>query len=443
MEVPRERKGISKPPLTQSYPIMKNFSPVAARFRRYQWLMLLVTTFCYLFYYTGRQSWGFVIQSLENDLGLDKVQMGWIAGAMLAAYGIGQFVNGNLGDQFGGRRLLCLGAITSTVLVWVTSFSNSFVTLLIFWTLNGYAQSLGWAPGGKIITNWWGSRERAKAFGVYMTGAAFSSVLIFALCILILQLGLSWRWVFRLPVLLLLLSGIACYFIIRDTPEELGLNSPDEEAKKDKGGEFATTVETTSEERAIDRYLAALGNWRFMTACISIGFESMARYGLLIWVPVYYLGKGWEENPSTAWISLALPIGMAFGAIFGGQLSDRFFHSKRRAPIVLLMLAAAFVSLALYFVPKEQQTLAIGLLFLSGFLVYAPQSAFWALCPDLLGVKRAGTGIGVMDAIAYLFAAAQGPIFGIVISRWGEPAIFVATAIVCMLCVLTILPVKK
>ena len=415
-----------------------NTHETTSRFRHYQWLMLAATAFCYLFYYTGRQNWGFVVNELENELGLTKVQTGWIAGAMLAAYGFGQFINGNLGDKFGGRRLLCLGAITSVVLVWITSFGYSFWTLLIPWTLNGYAQSLGWAPGGKIISNWWGPHERAKAFGFYMLGAAFSSVLIFALCILILQLGFTWHWVFRLPVLLLLFAGIACYFVIRDTPEELGFASPHENQESE-----APVEENTNEEKTLDRYLAALGNWRFMTACIAIGFESMARYGLLIWVPVYYLGKNWKSDPSTAWISLALPIGMAFGAIFGGQLSDRFFQSKRRAPIMILMFAAATASLALYFVPQDQQVLAIGLLFLAGFLVYAPQSAFWALCPDLLGVKRAGTGIGVMDAAAYLFAAAQGPVFGLVIEKWGEPAVFVATAAVCLLCAVTILPVKK
>ena len=410
---------------------------VSSRFRRYQWLMLGATAFCYLFYYTGRQSWGFVVKALEDDLGLTTVQTGGIYGAMLAAYGIGQFINGNLGDKFGGRRLLCLGAITSVMLVWVTSFGYSFWTLLIPWALNGYAQSLGWAPGGKIIANWWGPHERAKAFGFYMMGAAFSTVLIFALCIIILQAGLSWHWVFRLPVLLLLIAGIACYFIIRDTPEELGFDSPNEDL------EPKTPIDATCEERTLDRYMAALGNWRFITACIAIGFESMARYGLVVWVPVYYLGENWKNDYSTVWISLALPIGMAFGAVFGGQLSDRFFHSKRRAPIMILMTAAAAVSLTLYFVPQDQKAFAIGLLFLAGFLVYAPQSSFWALCPDLLGVKRAGTGIGVMDAAAYLFAAVQGPAFGWVIHQWGKPAFFIATAAVCLLCVVAILPVKK
>ena len=51
-----------------------------------------------------------------------------------------------------------------------------------------------------------------RPFGFYMFAAAFSSVLTFALSIAILQY-LDWRWVFRLPVLLLLGAGIAYYLL--------------------------------------------------------------------------------------------------------------------------------------------------------------------------------------------------------------------------------------
>ena len=404
-------------------------------FRRAQWRMLLATMFCYLFYYTGRQNWGFVVRSLEEELGLDKVELGWVAGALLAAYGIGQFVNGNLGDKYGGRKLMSLGAIASVVLVWATSFGYSFWTLLIPWALNGYVQSLGWAPGSRLISNWWGPKERARAFGIYMFGAGMSAVLTFALCIAILQVGLSWPWVFRLPSLLLLVAGVAYYLVARDDPEDLGFSSPN--------ADQAATVDSGSEEGVLDRYVATLSNWRFLVACMSLGFESMARYGLLIWVPVYYLGPGWKDNPSNAWVTLALPVGMATGALCGGQLSDRVFHSNRAKPIVLMMGISAVVSIGLFFVPQEQWILAIVLLFLAGFFVYGPQASFWALCPDLLGTKRAGTGVGVMDAAAYAFAAAQGPLFGYVMKTWDEPAVFLAVAASCGLCVLTILFVRR
>ena len=402
--------------------------------RRAQWRMLLATMFCYLFYYTGRQNWGWVVKALRDDLGLDTVMTGTIAGAMLAAYGIGQFINGNLGDKFGGRIMVSLGAILSVGLTWITSFGNSFWTLLVPWTANGYAQSLGWAPGGRLISNWWGHRERAKAFGFYMFAAAFSTVLTFALSIAILQY-MNWRWVFRLPVLLLLVGGIVYYLVARDKPEDLGFKPLDEPGPE--------PVAIGTEETTFDRYACAFKNWRFLCACVAIGFESMARYGLLTWVPLYYLGEDWKQNPASVWITLSLPFGMALGALSGGYLSERVFHSNRTRPIVLLLSLASAVSVAMYFVPRDQYVLGMTLLFLAGFFVYGPQSSFWARCPDLLGTKRAGTGVGVMDASAYAFAAAQGPLFGWIIATHGEASIFIATAAACALGVVTILFVRK
>jgi hypothetical protein len=39
---------------------------------------------------------------------------------------------------------------------------------------------------------------------------------------------------------------------------------------------------------------------------------------------------------------------------------------------------------------------------------FSPQSTFWALCPDLVGHRRAGTATGVMNFFAYLFACSPG-----------------------------------
>jgi len=407
-------------------------------FRRAQWRMLLTTVFCYLFYYTGRQNWGWVVKALRDDIGLSPVKTGAIAGAMLAAYGIGQFINGNLGDKFGARVLMSLGAWLSCGLNWVTSFGSSFLSLIIPWTANGYVQSLGWAPGSRLLSNWWSHEERGRAFGFYVFAAGFSSVLTFALSIVVLQ-HLNWRWVFRLPVLLLLVGGAVFYFVARNKPEDLAFK-PLEDGPQGTSG---TEGDKPGEETTMQRYAHTFKNWRFLVACVALGFESMARYGLLTWVPLYYLGPGWKQDPSGVWITLSLPVGMSLGALTGGQLSDRVFRSNRSRPIVLFLVLAAVVSMCVYFVPREQRLLGMVLLFLAGFFVYGPQSSFWALCPDLLGTKRAGTGVGVMDACAYAFAAAQGPFFGWLIQTTGEGSVFMATAVACGLGALCMLLVRR
>ncbi len=38
----------------------------------------------------------------------------------------GQMINGNLGDKFGGRRMMFLGAVSSFALNWLTSFALGF-----------------------------------------------------------------------------------------------------------------------------------------------------------------------------------------------------------------------------------------------------------------------------------------------------------------------------
>src|SRR4051812_21375919 len=70
-------------------------------FRRAQWRMLGAVMFCYLFYYTGRQTFGFAIPGIQAELGLSKQTLGWVSAGMLWCYAIGQMINGNLGDQVG------------------------------------------------------------------------------------------------------------------------------------------------------------------------------------------------------------------------------------------------------------------------------------------------------------------------------------------------------
>ncbi|HMC98144.1 MAG TPA: MFS transporter, partial [Flavobacteriales bacterium] len=82
--------------------------------------------FCYLFYYTGRQSFGFAMPGIEKELGLDKPTLGFISMALLWSYAAGQMINGNLGDKFGGRRMMLLGSVFSFALNWLTSFGVGF-----------------------------------------------------------------------------------------------------------------------------------------------------------------------------------------------------------------------------------------------------------------------------------------------------------------------------
>ena len=172
------------------------------------------------------------------------------------AYGIGQFINGNLADKFGARRMMVIGGVLSVLMNWATSFATAYWMIVVFWALNGFSQSLGWAPGSRMVANWWGGKERGKAFGFYVFAAGCSSVLIYLLSIIMLDIyEVDWRWLFRLPVLLLLLGCGVFYFVVRDKPEDAGFKS----VKDDMA--FVLPKEN---ESSLERYKKVFCNKKFI-----------------------------------------------------------------------------------------------------------------------------------------------------------------------------------
>jgi OPA family glycerol-3-phosphate transporter-like MFS transporter len=392
---------------------LRNLTDSSILFRKAQHRMLFAAMFCYLFFYTGRQTFGFAIPGIQAEFGVSKETLGWVSAALLWCYAIGQAINGNLGDKFGGRRVMSAGAILSCMANWAASFATGVLSLGALWGLNGYFQAMGWAPGSRLLSNWFGKHERGKVFGFYVFAAGMASVLSFVTSIIVVHvLQLDWRWIFRLPVLLMLVGGIAFYLIARERPEDLGFQSPhDDVADED------TAPDVADDESSWARYKAVLSNWRLLLGGLAIGFQNSARYGLLVWVPVHFLGGAGDAAPSNSfidpqWISVALPVGMAIGAATNGWVSDNVFGSKRYLAIVLYMVLATVTSLFMYTIPASDVYLGLATLFLCGFFVYGPQSSFWALCPDLVGHKRAGTAIGIMNFFAYLFAGLGEPLIG-------------------------------
>jgi OPA family glycerol-3-phosphate transporter-like MFS transporter len=215
-------------------------------------------------------------------------------------------------------------------------------------------------------------------------------------------LHLDWQWIFRLPVVLMLLGGIVVWLVARDRPSSLGFAD-----LRDEKPTVAPVETASGNESTWQRYGAALRNGRLLLAGLAIGFQNSARYGLLVWVPVHFLGGA----GNTKWISVGLPVGMAIGALASGWISDRFCSSRRSGVIGLFMALAAVSAVSMFLLPRGH-SLAMPLLFLCGFFAYGPQSTFWALAPDLLGRARTGTAVGIMNFFAYAMAGLGEPLIG-------------------------------
>lgn len=384
--------------------------------------MLFVTMFCYLFFYTGRHNFGWASKAMSEDLGLNYSFIGWISFAMLIGYSLGQLINGSLADRLNPKYMVPAGAYLSILCNIGISFAHSGGLIMFLWFANGLFQSMAWAPGGKIITQWFPAEERNRAFGLYTMAAGSSSAVTFLISIVLTSMHLEWRMLFRLPVLLLFISATVFLICIKPKP------SDGEEAVKPKLGikEIGTS------------YAKVFKNRRFIQVCLSFGLESMARYGLIFWVPVHFLGSDWKNDPSSLWITLFLPLGMALGAFSFGQLATSVFKNNYHS-IMFGMFVCSLLSLFLYFYEDPGFVLLSVLLVSCGFFVYGPQSNFWALCPEIMGTQTTGTAIGVMNMFGYLCAALIEPVLGAVIDHTKTTKVlFLIIGAICLLTALNI-----
>ncbi len=409
-------------------------------FNQYKWRALIGVTFCYLFYYTGRQTLGFAVAGIQHDFGFSKYEIGWISATMLWCYAAGQFVNGNLGDKLGGKVMMILGALLSLGANWVFSFGHTFLFFLVVWGLNGYFQSMGFAPGSRLLSNWWDGQHRGFVYGVYVGFSGFSSVLAFVLPVLILgTLHLDWPWVFRLAPLSMLLGVLVLYLFVKERPDGKG----DEVATDGRKEAIADAGDNLT---SLQRYALVLKNWRLYVTGGAIGFQNAARYALVVWVPVHFLGTDWKTSSTLIdpkWITVALPVGMALGSLSNSWISDVLFQGKRYLAIVSYMVLATVTAITMMFVPHGSMV-GIVLLFLCGFFVFGPASSFWALCPDLFGRRAAGTATGVLNTMSYAFAGLGEPLVGHLIDVTGNTAvIFPVVATLCAISAVCSLMIRR
>lgn len=386
--------------------------------------MLLLTMCCYLFFYTGRHNFGWAAKHLATALQISYEKIGWVSFAMLIGYAAGQLINGNLADRLSPKHMIATGGLLSVTANILISFSSSFTAILVLWTLNGYFQSMAWASGSRIIANWWQDKHRGMAFGMYTMAAGTSSIITYLFSILLVNE--SWRNVFRIPVLFLAAAVIIFFFFVRNKPSDLGYSD---------GAESDQPKPHWKES-----YRTVLTNKLFLVVCLSLGFQSMARYGLIFWVPLYFLNKETGTGGSQLWISLLLPVGMAVGALSFGFISDKLFNANRIRSIVLGMTMCSIVSLLLYCFHFKSGVLVGLFVFSAGFFAYGPQANFWPLSPELLGQAYVGTGIGIMNMCAYIFAALGEPLMGRLIDVTGnQSVIFITVAAIALLSAATIL----
>jgi len=398
------------------------------KFGSWKMKILIFSWITYASFYLLRVNYSVALPLIQDEFGFSNTDVGIVASSLLAAYAIGQFVNGQLGDKFKARRMIALGLITSAVLNILFGISGIFLagtafiwSIVIIWGLNGYFQSMGWAPTVKTIANWFSKEERGKISGFvgtsYILGGAISTALAGA----IVGATGDWRWIFWLPAMICVAIAIHWYLRAKNAPEEVGLPTIEEisenridykEVREDHHIGFKETLLLVSKNKYI--WVAA-----FALFCLNI-----VRYGFMTWgVAIFHDQTG--DIVYSAYKMVAFPLAGCVGAIFAGYFSDKYLNS-RRAPIAAVMLFLLAIFCILFSLTQESHW-AIGLIVLLGigFFTFGPHVLIVGAIPmDFGSRKAASSATGFIDGFGYIGAAITGVGSGFLADQFGWGASF-------------------
>ena len=225
----------------------------------------------------------------------------------------------------------------------------------------------------------------------------------------------GWRAAFRYPPLIIPVLGIILYLIVRDRPSDAGLP---EYIEEDPVSASAEMVDAES-LRGFGPYKHLLTNPQFLLTCHVHGLSQLARYGLTMWVPIYYFEEAGLDITTTVLVTLALPIGRLPAPLLAGIISDNLLGSARRPMVLVSCGISALALIAIALSPATNLYLAVTFMFIAGFAMSLSPLA--ALAVDIAGRQMAATSTGLMDAHGYLYAGTQAIVFSILLDMTGSP----------------------
>jgi sugar phosphate permease len=385
-------------------------------------------------FYLCRANISFALPGLTAEYGYSKTLLGLLGTALFIMYSLGQFVNGQLGDKYGARKLVFTGMIVSALLNIIFSFSTAFSFMLVVWGLNGYFQSMGWAPQVKTMANWFTVAQRGKWMGLmgscYQIGNAYAWLLAS-----FLAANFGWRSLFWVPAIIFLISSIHFVIRLRNAPEEVGLPPIEQLRKIAAGDPLGAAGETGAGVKAAvckDEHMgfaytckACAGNPRIWGVSIAFFCLDIIRYGFFYWAPTFLIEVQGAEISSAGLSVAVLPLAGSAGAIVTGWATGRFFNNRRAPVICICLFGLAIFSYLFYYAPPGAWLWSLFCLAVIGFCTYGPHVLMVGhAAQDFAGRKAAASAAGFIDGFGYIGAAMTGVFTGWLVEHHGWTAGF-------------------
>lgn len=380
-----------------------------------------------------------------------KIFLGVLDATFLAAYSIGLFISGILGDRFDLRLVLFFGMTLSAICMFLFGVITEWFFLynkywyLTFWIVNGLAQSTGWPAVVAVMGNWFPKSGRGLIFGVWSANASVGNILGALMVASILKYG--YHYAFLLSAAVFFAGGIVVFFGLIPSPKDVGLADPDDEQLTDNE-EQQNNIEQPlinhQNSRPIGFFQAVLLPGVIMYS-LCYACLKMVNYSFLFWLPFYLTNKfKWSESVADQ-ISVWYDVGGIFGGIIGGYISDVI---KKRSVVIFVLLTLALPSLYIFSDSSESKLMNAFLMSIVGFFIGGAANMISATITADLGKQGAiqgnkeglATVTGIVDGTGSVGAALGQLFVPLIQSRFDWFYVFYFFIILCIMTNLCILP---
>ncbi|NXU55366.1 G6PT1 protein, partial [Turnix velox] len=325
----------------------------------------------YTLYYFNRKTFSFVMPSLMAEVPLGKDELGLITSSQSAAYAISKFASGVLSDRLSARWLFACGLLLVGLVNVAFARCSAVTAFAALWFLNGLAQGLGWPPCAKVLRKWFEPSQFGTWWAILSTSMNLAGGLGPIVAALV-SLHYDWRSTLSFSGLLCVAVSIACLFLIKNEPADVGLPNIEPGAKKGQKG--SSSEDSTLMELLLSPYL-----WVLSTGYLVVfGVKTCCTdWGQLFLIQE----RGQSVLVGSSYMS-ALEIGGLVGSVAAGYLSDRAVarvglssHGNPRHALLLSMMVGMFLSMFLFRVTVTGDTPKGSARFLPGLEV---QTSFYA-----------------------------------------------------------------
>jgi ACS family hexuronate transporter-like MFS transporter len=166
-------------------------APASPRLGRYRWRVCAMLLFATTINYVDRQVLGVLAPFLQQDIGWNEIEYGYIVTSFQAAYAIGLLCAGAIIDRLGTRIGYAIAIGVWSLAAMAHSLAGSAAGFAAARFALGLGEAGNFPAAVKTVAEWFPRRERSLAVGIFNAGSNIGAVLA---PLLVPLIAARWGW---------------------------------------------------------------------------------------------------------------------------------------------------------------------------------------------------------------------------------------------------------